>query len=60
TLVAVQDRFFLNSQKCLARKKYGRVSINIENLNNEIARIVKRQNELRAAIDEIVKDIEGK
>jgi len=33
--------------------------INIEELNNEISQIVKRQSELRTAIDEIVGDIEG-
>lgn len=32
--------------------------VNITELNTEIARIVKRQNELRVAIDEIVRDIE--
>ncbi len=34
--------------------------VDITELNIEISRIVKRQNELRIAIDEIVKDIEGK
>lgn len=33
--------------------------VDIVELNSEIARIVKRQDELRKAIDEIVKDIEG-
>ncbi|HJH28609.1 MAG TPA: type I restriction-modification system subunit M [Methanosarcinaceae archaeon] len=33
--------------------------IDIEELNNEISQIVKRQSELRTAIDEIVGDIEG-
>ena len=33
--------------------------INITELNTKIAQIVKRQNELRLAIDEIVCDIEG-
>jgi type I restriction enzyme M protein len=34
--------------------------VNITELNSEISRIVKRQNELRIAIDEIVRDIEEK
>jgi type I restriction enzyme M protein len=34
--------------------------ININDLNAEIARIVKKQSELRIAIDKIVADIEGK
>lgn len=34
--------------------------VDITELNTEIARIVARQNELRAAIDKIVADIEGK
>ncbi len=34
--------------------------INITELNAKISKIVERQNELRTAIDEIVKDIEGK
>ena len=34
--------------------------VDIAELNTEIARIVKKQNELRIAIDEIVADIEGK
>jgi type I restriction enzyme M protein len=34
--------------------------VNITELNTEISRIVKRQQELRIAIDEIVVDIEGK
>jgi type I restriction enzyme M protein len=34
--------------------------VDITELNVEISRIVKRQNELRTAIDEIVADIEGK
>ena len=33
--------------------------INIKELNKEISEIVKRQNELRTAIDEIVNEIEG-
>jgi len=33
--------------------------VDITELNKEISRIVKRQNELRVAIDEIVADIEG-
>ena len=33
--------------------------VNIAELNKEIVRIVKRQSELRSAIDEIVRDIEG-
>lgn len=39
--------------------KDNREIINIAELNNEIGRIVKRQQELRLAIDEIVRDIEG-
>ncbi len=31
----------------------------MRNTHNKIAKIVARQNELRAAIDEIVADIEG-
>lgn len=34
--------------------------VNITELNSKISQIVARQNELRKAIDEIVKDIEGK
>jgi type I restriction enzyme M protein len=34
--------------------------VDITELNTKIAKIVDRQNELRAAIDEIVADIEGK
>ena len=34
--------------------------VNIKDLNVEISRIVKKQQELRTAIDEIVADIEGK
>jgi type I restriction enzyme M protein len=34
--------------------------VNITELNSRITQIVSRQNELRAAIDEIIKDIEGK
>lgn len=41
-------------------QKDTREVINIEELNNKIRGIVKRQQELRAAIDEIVLDIEGK
>lgn len=41
-------------------QKDTREVVNIKELNKEIERIVKRQNELRIAIDEIVKDIEGK
>jgi type I restriction enzyme M protein len=37
-----------------------RETVNITELNTEIARIVVRQNELRKSIDEIVADIEGK
>jgi type I restriction enzyme M protein len=37
-----------------------RETVNISELNAEIARIVIRQNELRKSIDEIVADIEGK
>jgi len=33
--------------------------VDIEKLNAHIAEIVTRQNELRAAIDEIVSDLEG-
>jgi len=33
--------------------------VDIEKLNAHIAKIVTRQNELRAAIDEIVSDLEG-
>jgi len=33
--------------------------VDITTLNAKIAKIVARQNELRTAIDEIVKDIEG-
>jgi type I restriction enzyme M protein len=36
-----------------------RVAVDITELNAEIARIVARQSELRAAIDEIVADLEG-
>lgn len=36
-----------------------RETVNITELNSEIARIVVRQNELRKSIDEIVADIEG-
>jgi hypothetical protein len=34
--------------------------VDIKELNKEIERIVKRQNELRSAIDEIVANIESK
>jgi len=34
--------------------------VNVTELNQKIAKIVARQNELRTAIDEIVADIEGK
>jgi type I restriction enzyme M protein len=40
-------------------QKDNREAVDITRLNAEIARIVARQNELRAAIDEIVADIEG-
>lgn len=40
-------------------QKDTREVVDIKELNKEIERIVKRQNELRTAIDEIVKDIEG-
>lgn len=40
-------------------QKDTRELINIKELNNEIERIVKRQQELRTAIDYIVRDIEG-
>ena len=39
--------------------KDNREIVNITELNTEIGRIVKRQQELRVAIDEIVNDIEG-
>lgn len=41
-------------------QKDTREVINIKELNIEIGRIVKRQQELRVAIDKIVSDIEGK
>jgi type I restriction enzyme M protein len=41
-------------------EKDTRETVNITELNTEIARIVVRQNELRKSIDEIVADIEGK
>jgi type I restriction enzyme M protein len=40
-------------------QKDTREVVNITELNQEISHIVKRQNELRVAIDEIVADIEG-
>lgn len=40
-------------------QKDNREVINITELNTEIGQIVKRQQELRMAIDEIVRDIEG-
>ena len=39
--------------------KDNREIVNITELNTEIGRIVKRQQELRTAIDKIVSDIEG-
>ena len=33
--------------------------VDIKNLNKEISQIVKRQSELRSAIDKIVSDVEG-
>lgn len=41
-------------------QKNTREIVDIKELNREIERIVKRQSELRSAIDEIVKDIEDK
>lgn len=40
-------------------KKDTREVVDIKELNKEIERIVKRQSELRSAIDEIVREIEG-
>lgn len=40
-------------------QKDTREEVNIAELNAEISRIVERQQQLRSAIDEIVKDIEG-
>jgi type I restriction enzyme M protein len=36
-----------------------REKINIHELNADIKEMVKRENELRIAIDEIIKDLEG-
>ncbi len=41
-------------------QKDNREEVDITKLNEEIREIVKRQSELRVAIDEIVSDIEGK
>ena len=40
-------------------KEDTREVVDIKILNEEIERIVARENELRIAIDEIIKDIEG-
>jgi type I restriction enzyme M protein len=50
----------LRAVSSYVEQKDTREIINIVELNKKISDIVKRQNELRTSIDEIIAEIEGK
>ena len=55
----IADNDYNISVSCYIEKKVEREVVNIRKLNDDIAQTVKRQSELRAKIDEIVRDFEG-
>jgi len=56
---AIAENDYNIAESTYVAQKDTREVFEIQKLNAEIAGIVARQNELRAAIDEIVADLEG-
>jgi len=56
---AIAENDYNIAESTYVAQKDTREVFDIQKLNAEIAGIVARQNELRAAIDEIVADLEG-